>query len=787
VPSFNLFRICLLLILSLTAHAQKTAVLSGFVRDAENGEALIGANVSVQDTQSGTATNLYGFYSLPLSMGKCTVLFSYIGYVPLERVIDLKSSHTLTVELLPASMKAKEIVVSAEREDANIVNMEMSVAKLDVRTIQKVPVVLGEVDILKSIQLLPGVTTVSENASGFNVRGGAADQNLVLLDESPIYNSSHLLGFFSVFNSDAIKNVQLYKGGIPAQYGGRLSSVLDVRQKEGNSKSFGGSGGLGIISGRLLIEGPIQNDKGSFLVAGRRSYGDLLAKSFNLIGDNAVYFYDLNFKTNYSLGSKDRFFASGYLGEDVLEIGNAFSNAWGNSAFTLRWNHLFSDRLFANFSAIYSDYEYSLDMLSRQLNWEAHIINYNLKGDFSWFLNDQHRLDFGAGTIFYEFQPGHITPIDDSSVEETVLDENFALEPTAYLSYNHTFSEELSVQIGMRFSSFLRMGEQSIPSYENNSPIVYNSELGLYQNGVVVDSTEYGSNEIIEQFYGLEPRFSARYILSKQSSFKASYNRTRQYVHLISNTTSPTPLNIWVPSGPFVEPQIADQIALGYFRNFKDNMYEASLEGYYKIMQNQLDYVDGADLTLNNNLETEILSGEGRAYGVEMYIKKSKGRLTGWLSYTLARTERIVAGITADDPGINDGNYYPSSYDKTHDLSITAIYALNKNWSLSSNFIFASGAPTTYPVSKYEYAGLILPQYEDRNQQSLPAYHRLDIGATLYNKLGGDWTFSIYNVYNRKNAYSIKFEQNPDDPTQTQAAMTYIFGIVPSITYNFRF
>ncbi|MCB9500819.1 MAG: TonB-dependent receptor [Deferribacteres bacterium] len=770
-----------------TTFAQNKITISGFIRDAGSGEALIGANIAIKGTNKGTASNEYGFYSLSIPEGEFSIIFRYIGYETIEKVVDLSEKYTLNIELQPVAVEGEEIVVTAMQEDKNVKSLEMSVATLDMRAIPKVPVVLGEGDILKSIQLLPGVTTGRENASGFNVRGGATDQNLILLDESPIYNSAHLLGFFSIFNSDAIKDVQLYKGGIPAQYGGRLSSVLDVRQNEGNNKSFHGAGGLGLISSRLLLEGPIQKDRGSFLIAGRRSYGDLLLKAANVLHDNSVYFYDLNFKGNWAIGTKNHFYASGYLGEDKLQMGESFTNAWGNDAVTLRWNHLFSDQLFSNFSGIFSDYQYSLDMFHRGLNWEAHIVNYNLKSDFSWYINDRHQLDFGAGMLYYEFQPGQITPIDDSSVQETILDKKFALEPALYLSNNHKISNKLSMQYGLRFTSFLRLGEQTIYQYENDAPILYNPDLGIHSNGVVVDSTAYLPGDIIKSFLGFEPRFSTRYTLNEQSCVKFSYNRTRQYIHLISNNTSPTPLDMWTPSGPYIEPQIADQFAIGYFRNFDNNVYESSLELYYKSMQNQLDYVDGADLVLNNNLETEILAGEGRAYGAEVYFKKNKGKLTGWLSYTLSRTERRVPGISADDPGINAGEFYPSNYDKTHDLSITFIFELKKGWSLSGNFVYASGTPTTYPASKYEFSGLILPQYEDRNQQRLPAYHRLDIGATMYDKLGGDWVFSIYNVYNRKNAYAVQFEQNPDEPTKTQAVKTYVFGIVPSISYSFQF
>jgi hypothetical protein len=779
-----------LLLLSKLAFGNNTldlATLSGYIRDAETGEELIGANVVIEKLNTGATTNAYGFYSVSLPFGKYVVTYSYIGYETIEKVIDLSDSKAINIEMKTAYLESEAIVTTAEKVDENVKSIEMSVSKIDVKSIRKVPVVLGEADVLKTMTLLPGVSTIGEGASGFNVRGGAADQNLILLDESPIFNAAHLFGFFSVFNSDAMKDVKLYKGGIPANYGGRLSSVLDVRQREGNSKAFKASGGLGLISSRLLIEGPLQQDKSSFLIAGRRSYGDLFLPLFN--NNSVAYFYDLNFKANYILSDNNRLFASGYLGRDRFELDKVFGNEWGNSAVTLRWNHLFSNQIFSNFSAIYSKYDYGLSILAdgSGFEWNAQIRNMNLKTDLSYFINDRNTIDFGAGAIMYKFEPGQIDPTDNSAVVSQTLDKKYALEPAVYLNYDQKISSNLSMQYGLRYSTFYRMGKQTIYSYENNAPVVYNDFLKRYDDGVITDSTSYGQNEIIKSFSGFEPRISARYSFNTSSSIKMSYNRTRQYIHLVTNNTSPSPLDVWSPSGKYIKPQIADQYAIGYFRNFVDNTYESSVEIYYKKLYNQLDYVPGADLLLNNTLETEILYGQGRSYGLELFLKKNTGRLTGWISYTLARAENQVKGLTPLDPGINNGKYYPSNFDKTHDLSITGIYEANLTWSFGANFIYTSGRPITYPKSRYEYGDIVVTQYEDRNSDRLPAYHRIDISATLHNKWRGDWVFSLYNVYNRQNASSITFRQNEDNPTITEAVRTTIFGIIPSITYNFNF
>lgn len=725
------------------------ATISGHVHDASSGEELIGSNIVIEELNTGASTNVYGFYSLSLPYGSYTVSYMYIGYETIEKKIDLTNDITLNIEMNAAFLETEAIVTTAERVDENVKSIEMSVAKIDAKTLLKVPVVLGEVDLIKTVQLLPGVTTAGEGSSGFFVRGSSTDQNLILLDESPIYNAAHLFGFFSIFNSDATKDVKLLKAGIPSKYGGRLSSVLDVRQRDGNNKEFKATGGLGLISSRLTIEGPIQKNKSSFLIAGRRSYGNIFLPLFD--NESVAYFYDLYFKGNYILDDNNRFFASGYLGRDKFEIGDVFGQGWGNSAFTLHWNHLFSDQVFSNFSAIYSKNNYGLQIFAdgSAFDWSAFIRNVNLKSDLTYYIDDKHTLDFGAGAIYYEFAPGEISPLNNSSVINRTLDKKFSIEPALYFNYDHKWSTNLSLQYGLRFSSFFRTGEQTIYKYQNNEPITYNDRLGRYEEGVVSDSTIYKINELIKDFYGIEPRFSVRYSLNDKSSLKLSYNRTKQYIHLISNNTAPSPLDVWTPSGPYLKPQIADQIAIGYFRNFADNANESSIEIYYKDMQNQLDYVPGASLAVNNTLETEVLQGPGRAYGLELFLKKKTVRLTGWISYTLSKTERRFSGISSLDPGINNGEYYPSNFDRTHDLSITGIYELNDKWTFSSNSVLTSGRPITYPKSWYEFANLVITQYEGRNSERLPAYHRLDISATLHNVWRGDWVFSLYNVYNR--------------------------------------
>lgn len=782
--------LCVLLLAPSILVAQdefvQTHTISGYVRDADSGEELIGVNVRIKDSRLGMATNEYGFYSLTLLRGTWTISASYIGYQTVEKEIYLDADTTLHIELLPSVIQIQEVVAVGATESKNITSIEMSVAELTAATIRQVPVVLGEADLVKTLTLLPGVSRTNEASSGFSIRGSGPAQNLVLLDESIIYNASHLFGFFSVFNPDAIKEVKLYKGGINARYGGRLASVLDVRQKEGNKKSFLFKCGLGLAASRFLLEGPIRKEQWSFLVGARRSYADLFLKLAN--NDNIAYFYDLNLKSNYSPNERNRFFLSGYFGRDSFEFADVFGNSWGNAAFTLRWNHLFNDRIFSNISLIYSTYNYASEFYTAApYRWSADIENVDLKMDGYYYINTRNAIDFGFGLIHHAFNPGTIVPLDDSPIQKARLDKKYALEPYAYLSYDQKLSPRLEIQYGMRLSSFQRLGRQNIPLYENGSPVVYNSDLGLYEEGRVVGSEAFGSWETMESFFGLEPRLSLKYQVSRPASIKCSYNRTRQYIQFISNTASSSPLDIWAPSGPFIPPQRADQIALGYFRDIRDGTFECSLEGYYKRLYDLVDYVPGADLMMNNHIETEILSGDGRAYGCELQVKKSRGRLNGWLSYTLSRSEQRVPGVSPSDPGVNNGRYYASVYDRPHDFSLSVVYRFNTTWDMAFNCILSSGRPTTYPESRYEYDGIIVPHFEERNGERFPYYNRIDISFTLKEKWGGDWIFSLYNVFNRKNASFIRFQQVEDSALETEAIRLALFGIVPSITYDVTF
>lgn len=778
---WKLSLVCFLLSNTLIGFAQEKITLSGHIRDASNGEELIGATIFAGTLGIGASTNAYGFYSLSIAPGTYQFSVSYLGYKIKPLDLTLKANTTLEIELEPEGVVIEEVVVTAKEEDRNIKSIEMSVENLSALQIKKIPQVLGEADLIRSIQLLPGVSSVGEGASGFNVRGGNVDQNLILLDEATVYNSSHLFGLFSVFNVDAIKDAKLYKGGIPARYGGRLSSVLDVRQRDGNKKNFAMTGGLGIISSRLTLEGPIQKNESSFMIAGRRSYGDLFLKLTPNLKDNVVYFYDLNAKANFNISEKDHLYLSGYFGKDVFNFGKDFASDWGNATASLRWNHLFSSKLFSNFTAIYSDYGYSFGVPegAQAFDWDSRIFNHVLKGDLSYYFSPKSKLEFGAEGNFYRFHPGNAKSVGDESIFNNIdVQHQYALEGAAYLSYEHEPIRNLTLQYGLRYSVFQRMGKEDVFIYENGVPT---------SKEAIIDTISYGSWEKIKTFTAPEPRFSANYVINEANSVKLSYNRMQQYIQLVSNTTSATPIDIWIPSGTYVKPATVDQFALGYFRNFKDNAYEASIEGFYKNFKNLLDYKDGADLLLNETLETELLTGKGRAYGLELSVRKNEGLVTGWISYTLSRTERQV-------PGINDDEYYPSNYDKTHNLSITGAWKMNEKWSFSANFAFATGRPITYPESRYAYDGITIPHYGNRNGARTPDYHRLDIGFNYTpnknpeKRWKSSWDFGIYNVYARKNAYSIFFRQNEDNPLKTEAVRLSIFGsLLPYATYNFSF
>lgn len=760
---------------------------------ASSGETLFGASVFIKDSSIGTTSNEYGFYSIKVPEGTFTLVVSYVGFEDFYKEISVDNDQNLNVELAESSNQLNEVVLQAEEsEGINLSRPQMSVSKLNVATIKQMPAVLGEIDIIKSIQLLPGVTNNGEGSSGFNVRGGSVDQNLVLLDETIIYNTSHLLGFFSIFNADAIKDIKLYKGNIPARFGGRASSVLDVRQKDGNNKNFVLSGGIGSVSSRLALEGPIVKDRSSFLVAGRGSYAHLFLKLSEDLKDNSAYFYDLNLKTNYKIDENNQLFLSGYFGRDVFTLAENFNSSYGNSSVNLRWNHVFNDKIFSNLSLNYSKYDYQLEINAFEFDWISQIDNYNLKYALSYYINNDIELDFGINGIHYVFNPGEINPTTETSgINYLLLDQKRAVEGGLYIGAEHRLSSKFSLQYGLRYSSFARMGGQSLAVYENDLPVVYDDILEIYQRGVPTGQTDYEKNEIISHFGYLEPRLALSYQIDQHSSVKAGYSRVAQYIHLLSNTTSVTPIDVWTPSGPFIQPQLSDQYAVGYFKTFNNNAFSLEVEAYYKNIENRIDYIDGSNLIGNNNIETEILVGEAKAYGLEFLLRKTMGSFTGWLAYTISKSEQRTLGGKAGGSGINNGMWYYTPYDRTHDISITGTYRLNNKWSFNANIIYQTGRPVTYPTGQYEYEGLSIASYSDRNADRLTAYHRVDVSAILTpdkpnKKWKGEWVFGIYNIYDRKNAASISFSQNRETGLN-EATRIAIFGIVPSVTYNFKF
>ena len=781
------------------AYAQNVT-LSGYIKDAANGEELINASI-VNEKSQGAVTNVYGFYSLTLPAGKYTFTVSYIGYESIEKTLTLKESQTLDFELTEATNQLAEVEVTAKRLDENLNRAEMSTTQLTAKQIKAIPQFLGEFDVIRSITLLPGVTTVGEGASGFNVRGGKTDQNLILLDQAPVYNSSHIFGFFSVFNGDAVRDLKLYKGGIPAPFGGRLSSVLDVHQKEGNTKEFAGTMGLGLLSSRLMLEGPLVKDKASFMIAGRRSYQDVLLKASPNDDLNSIIanFYDLNAKVNYKFNDKSRLFLSAYYGKDAFGVPGLVKFDWGNLGLTGRWNYLITDKLFLNVSTIYSDYDYAIgfDFPQAKIDNIAFIKNQSNKVAFSWFPNAKHQVNYGAEATIYDFEPFSTTLdyIDSNLVDINIeLQNEYAVEPSLYIEDNWKVTNRLTIRGGLRYSSFYNLGARDVVNYNPTAN-------GTVRNDLITDTTNFGSREIIESFeglQGLEPRLGINYKATENTAIKASYNRMRQYIHLISNTTSSLPIDTWRPAGRYIDPGTADQIALGWNRNFKGGEWQLSIETYYKSMRDLVDFKNGAQPTGVDNIEVALMTGRGRSYGLEMQLDKKIGQLTGWVAYTYSRSQlQVDLGATPEE-WINLGNWYSAAQDKPHDIAIVAAYAWKPNISFSGSFIYQTGKPYTYPEARSEFEGIIYPFALSRNNSRTPAYHRLDLSmdVALPNKKEngrkGSWNFGVYNAYARKNAFSIFFEEELDDngdPTgQTKATQLSIFATaIPTITYNLDF
>ena len=782
-----------------TAYAQNVT-LSGYIKDAANGEELINASI-VNEKSQGTVTNIYGFYSLTLPEGKYTFTVSYIGYESIVKTLTLKESQTLDFELKEATNELAEVEVTAKRLDENLNRAEMSTTQLTAKQIKAIPQFLGEFDVIRSITLLPGVTTVGEGASGFNVRGGKTDQNLILLDQAPVYNSSHIFGFFSVFNGDAVRDLKLYKGGIPAPYGGRLSSVLDVHQKEGNTKEFAGTMGLGLLSSRLMLEGPLVKDKASFMIAGRRSYQDVLLKASPNDDLNSIIanFYDLNAKVNYKFNDKSRLFLSAYYGKDAFGVPGLVKFDWGNLGLTGRWNYLITDKLFLNVSTIYSDYDYAIgfDFPQAKIDNIAFIKNQSNKVAFSWFPNAKHQVNYGAEATVYDFEPFSTTLdyIDSNLVDISIeLQNEYAVEPSLYIEDNWKINNRLTIRGGLRYSTFYNIGARDVVNYNPTAN-------GTVRNDLITDTTSYGSLEIIEAFdglQGLEPRLGINFKSTENTAIKASYNRMRQYIHLISNTTSSLPIDTWRPAGRYIDPGTADQIALGWNRNFKGGEWQLSVETYYKSMRDLVDFKNGAQPTGVDNIEVALMTGRGRSYGVEMQFDKKIGQLTGWVAYTYSRSQlQVDLGATPEE-WINLGQWYSAAQDKPHDIAVVAAYAWKPNISFSGSFIYQTGKPYTYPDAKSEFEGIIYPFALSRNNSRTPAYHRLDLSMDIAvpnkkdNDLKGSWNIGVYNAYARKNAFSIFFEEELDDngdPTgQTKATQLSIFATaIPTITYTLDF
>jgi len=756
-------------------QAKKSYTINGTIKDEKTGEILIGATISLQrQPVLNTLSNAYGFYSLSAEEGSYTMLISFSGFETDSQTVILNGSITINVALKTVAAQLEEVVVSSHKKNENVSRALMGVQKLSTNEIKNIPVLFGEKDVLKTIQLLPGIKSAGEGNSGFFVRGGGADQNLILLDEATVYNASHLLGFFSTFNSDAIKDITVYKGGMPAEYGGRLSSVVDIKTNDGNNQKFGMSGGIGLISSRINVEGPIVKDKGSFDISARRTYADLflaLAKDTS-IRNNKLYFYDLNGKANYKLGKKDRLYLSIYNGRDNLGFGSTFSIDYGNTTATLRLNHIFNSRLFSNTSLIYTNYNYKVNINAGNTNLvvTSRIEDMNLKQDLQYYINANNKLSFGAAFIHHTIVPGDVSASQNSSFNSTSLQKKYSLEYAAYVSHEWTVSPKINITYGLRFSGYSVIGPGKFYTYDTS--------------GTVKDSSSYAAGKFVKTYFNAEPRFVTAYKFSESKSLKFSYTRNVQNIHLLSNTTAANPTDLYIGSSNNVKPEIADQVALGYYQNFKDNSYEFSSEIYYKQLQNQIDYVNGAELKANENVESQLLFGKGRAYGLELFFKKKYGKLNGWIGYTLSKAERQFDKI-------NDGNWYNTTQDKTHELSVVSIYQASKKWTFSATFVYNTGNAVTFPSGKYNINGQTYFYYTERNGYRMPAYHRLDLGATWQTKkttkFESSLSFFIYNAYNRENAYSIDFREVPGNPAKTEAVQTTLFKIVPSISYNFKF
>ncbi|WP_026473078.1 TonB-dependent receptor [Alkaliflexus imshenetskii] len=752
-------------------------VVSGYIRDARTGETLIGATLHIRDTNRGAVSNPYGFYSLAVNRGEVIMMFTFLGYEPVEKRLTVTSDLSMNIELEPVTSQISEVRIVGNNTQTRLDDPLMGVQKIHAATIKEIPAFMGEVDPIKVIQLMPGVQAASEGSSGFSVRGGNPDQNLVLLDEAIVYNAGHLMGFFSVFNNDAIKEVNLYKGDIPARSGGRLASLLDVRMKDGNSRKFSGTGGIGSISSRLTLEGPVFSEKTTFLASGRRTYADLFLpfSSDEAVRDNKLYFYDFNAKLNHTFSDYDRIFVSGYFGRDVFD--NTYSRMeFGNKTLSVRWNHVYSPRLFSNVSFNFSNYDYLLGTNEEHTDgfrWAANMEDTGLKADFNYYPNASHSITFGAQTLFHNIMPGHVRGTGSTSMyNELRLPRNLSYEHAVYAENTQKIGSRVSLRYGMRFSLFQNVGKGTSYRFDDD-----------YK---VTDTLTYKKGDVFNTYYGFEPRAGFTYLINQKTSFKASYSRTYQYMQMASNSTGTMPLDIWFSASPNVKPQLSDQVSAGFFRHFLDGAFDVGVEAFYKNMDNAVDFKDYAELLLNERLEGELRFGRGYAYGLEFLTRFNYGRWNGWVGYTYSRSKRQADGI-------NNDNWYLSPYDHPHDCSIVIMHNLSQRVSFAANWVYFSGSPATFPVGRFESGGSIIPIYSQRNAERLPDYHRMDLSVTLRNrerperKWQGEWVFSTYNTYGRKNAWVINFEKQENEQYATRAMKTYLFSIVPAVTYNFKF
>lgn len=755
-------------------NAKGRYTISGTIKSLNTGETLIAATVRVSGTKQAVASNEYGFFSLTLGQGTHHLEVRAVGLKPYATTVELNKDLTLNISMEDDQNQLETVTISTTGIKRNIQNPQMGMERLSIAETKNVPVLFGEADVIKTLQLLPGVKSASEANGALFVRGGSADQNMILLDEAPVYNPSHLLGFFSTFNSDAIKNVTLYKSGMPAQYGGGLSSVLDIKMNDGNNQKFGVNGSLGMLTAKVNVEGPIQKEKSSFLISARRTFIDMFLKlsSDSTINNTAIYFYDVNLKANYILGDKDRLFVSGYFGKDVLANEDLAGLNWGNATSTLRWNHVFNNKLFSNTSLIFSNYNYKIKSKEDEnsLTLFSQIRDWNFKEDLQWYANENNTVSFGLNSAFHTIKPGEVQATGNSGFISQKLQNRYSLDNAIYLSNTWKASSIFNLTYGLRLSAFSILGPGDY----------YDIDAA----GNVTGTTNYKKGEIVKTYFNLEPRIAAALQVNESTSVKASYVRNAQNLHLISNSNSASPVDRWVASTNIIKPELSDQFSIGYYKNLGENAYEFTAETYYKLLENQIDYRNGADIYTNQPIETQLLYGKGRAYGLELLLKKKTGKLTGWIGYTLSKTERKIDGI-------NNNNWYNARQDKTHDVSVVGMYQLSKKWSLSASWVYSTGNAVTFPNGKYKLLEQSYFYFSDRNADRMPSYHRLDLSATRLlkqtKKFSSEFVFGLYNAYGRENAYRITFQDKPNDPNRTEAIRMTLFRFVPSMSYNFKF